>query len=90
MHTYGVGFIEGVDAPKEKTIYQETLQKQMEKYFKGMNVDTSKTYEYNLLSEKASYFENTLMWKEVGQLYLEGKDNYSDTSIYHSMHEIIK
>ena len=90
MHTFGSGFIEGVDAPKEKTIYQDTLQKQMEKYFKSMKVDTTKTYEYNLLSEKASYFENTLMWKEVGQSYLEGKDNYSDTSIYHSMHEIIK
>jgi len=25
MHTFGSGFIEGVDAPKEKTIYQDTL-----------------------------------------------------------------
>ena len=62
----------------------------MEKYFKKMKVDTAKTYDYNINSAKAGYFENSLMWKEVGQKYLEGKDNYSDTSIYHEMHEIIK
>ena len=38
----------------------------MEKYFKKMKVDTAKTYDYNMNSAKAGYFENSLMWKEVG------------------------
>jgi hypothetical protein len=62
----------------------------MEKYFKKMRVDTSMSFEDNLLSEYASYFEKSLIWTKVGQSYLEGKDDYTDTTVFKSMHELIK
>lgn len=42
-----------------------------------MKVDTGISYEENLLSDYASYFEGSLMWAQVGQKYLEEKHGVS-------------
>lgn len=56
-----------------------------------MKVDTTLSYENNLLTEKAYYFKNSLVWYKIGQKYLEAKASgtYDDT-IFPLVHKAVK
>ena len=73
MDELGDNFDDGIDADTEQTILYNSLYIPMENYFKKINVKTDMSYDENLLSEKAPYFNTTLIWKKVGKSYLESR-----------------